>query len=111
MFEKHRVRVLEQADHDLNKARRAVLSADRDAFSKHWPVWMNAMEKVAFRYRACGLGLLARRVVSVGAKCCRARGMSPEAFKPAVLKAWAQFDELNARDHFRYSVQRFEGAE
>ncbi len=111
MFEKHRVRVLEQADHELARARRAVLDVDCGASGKQWPVWVSEMGSVAFRYRACGLGLLARRVRAVRAKCCRARGMSPEAFKPAVLKAWAQFDELNARDHFRYSVQRFEGAE
>ena len=102
---------MEQADHDLDRARRAVLGVDCGASGKQWPVWMDAMASVAFRYRACGLGLLARRVRDVRAKCCGARRMSPEAFTPAVRKAWAQFDELNARDHFRYSVQRLEGAE
>ena len=103
MISKFRVRLLEQADHELAKARQFTSRGDF-GFS-------NAMKRAACRYRTCGLGLLSRRVMSTRDKLCRAWKHSPADVETAVAKAWLQFDELNATDHFCYAVQRFEGAE
>jgi len=100
-----RRKMLQEADSNLASARVNAVSL---AFSdwRDYIRFTNDMDRATLLYRYCGLSLLSRRVRATRDKCFKVLGLKQEQRQGRLTAIWAQFVELNAKDHFDYTARQ-----